>query len=112
MDWAVAAALGMIGGGVVEAVVLWGNIAAWQKARHAARLRGRRLPSVTRYVDPPADALAAVTRLVLGGAAALLLHDQISGAITAIAVGASAPALLGQLGAARAVPGAAEVEIP
>jgi hypothetical protein len=45
---------------------------------------------VTRYVDPAADALAAVTRLVLGAAAALILHTQISGAVTAIAVGASA----------------------
>jgi len=103
MGWAVAAVLGMVGGGVVEAVALWGNLAAWQQARHKARRRGRRLPPLTRYVDPAADALVAVTRLVLGAAAAILLHDQISGAVTAIAVGASAPALLAQLGAVRAL---------
>ncbi|MEV6303235.1 hypothetical protein AB0M02_27750 [Actinoplanes sp. NPDC051861] len=99
MDWGVAAALGMIGGGVVEVVAVWGNLAAWQKARHAARLRGRRLPAVTRYIDPAADTLVAITRLGLGAAAAVILHSQISGALTAIAVGASAPALLAQLGA-------------
>jgi hypothetical protein len=110
MDWAVAAALGMIGGLVVEVVAVWGNLAAWQKARHTARRRGRRLPPVTRYVDPAADALVAVTRLVLGAAAAVLLHQQISGAVTAIAVGASAPALLAQLGAARALSVPAEGE--
>jgi hypothetical protein len=111
MDWAAAAALGMVGGGIVEAVAFWGNLAAWQQARHVARRRGRRLPPVTRYVDPAADALAAVTRLVLGAAAALILHTQISGVVTAIAVGASAPALLAQLGAARAL-SAAELAGP
>jgi hypothetical protein len=108
MDWAAAAALGMVGGGIVEVVAVWGNLAAWQKARHVARRRGRRLPPVTRYVDPAADALVAVTRLVLGAAAALILHTQMSGVVTAIAVGASAPALLAQLGAARALPAPAE----
>ncbi|SCL34857.1 hypothetical protein GA0070624_5101 [Micromonospora rhizosphaerae] len=108
MDWAAAAALGMIGGGIVEVVAVWGNLAAWQKARHLARRRGRRLPPMIRYVDPAADTLVAVTRLVLGAAAALILHTQISGAVTAIAVGASAPALLAQLGAARALSAPAE----
>ncbi|GIE97732.1 hypothetical protein [Paractinoplanes rishiriensis] len=101
MDWAVAAALGMVGGGLVEAVAVWGNLAAWQQARHEARRRGRRLPPLTRYLDPAADSLVAVTRLLLGATAAVVLHTQISGVLTAIAVGASAPALLAQLGASR-----------
>ena len=99
MDWAVAAALGMVGGGVVEVVAVWGHLAAWQQARHTARRRSRRLPPITRFVDPAADTLVAITRLLLGAAAAVILHSQISGALTAIAVGASAPALLAQLGA-------------
>jgi hypothetical protein len=112
MDWVVAGTLGMIGGGVVELVAVWGNLTAWQRARRVARRRGRRLPPVTRYVDPAADALVAVTRLVLGAAAALVLHSQVSGAATAIAVGAAAPALLAQLGAARALSAPAESETP
>jgi hypothetical protein len=103
MDWPVAALLGMIGGGIVEVVAVWGNLAAWQKARHVARRRGRRLPELTRYVDPPADILIAIARFALGAGAAVLLHSQISGALTAIAVGASAPALLAQIGAAQAI---------
>jgi hypothetical protein len=104
MDWTTAALLGMAGGGIVEVVAVWGNLAAWQKDRHAARRRGRRLPPVTRYVDPAADTLVALTRLALGAAAAAILHPQISGALTAIAVGASGPALLAQLGASRVPP--------
>ena len=103
MDWAVAAALGMVGGGVVEVVAVWGYLTAWQQARHRARRQGRKLPALSRYVDPAADALVAITRLALGAAAAVILHSQISGTLTAIAVGASAPALLAQLGSARAV---------
>jgi hypothetical protein len=103
MDWAVAAALGMVGGGIVEILAVWGNLAAWQKARHHARRRGSKLPPLTRYIDPAADTLVAITRLALGAAAALILHTQISGSLTAIAVGASAPALLAQLGTAQAL---------
>ncbi|MFI1990551.1 hypothetical protein [Actinoplanes sp. NPDC020271] len=113
MDLASAALLGMAGGGIVEVVAVWGNLAAWQKARHSARRRGRRLPPLTRYIDPAADILVAVTRLALGGAAALVLHSQIFGVLTAIAVGASGPALLAQLGSGR-VPAAppGDIEAP
>jgi len=94
----------MAGGAIVEAVAIWGCLAIWQKARHAARASGRRqLPPLADYVDPPADSLVALTRVILGGLAGLLLHAQVSGTLGAIAVGASAPALLGQLGAMRTV---------
>jgi hypothetical protein len=101
MGWAAAVVFGMAGGAIVEAVAVWGHLAAWQKARHQARLRGRRLPELTRYVDPAADTLVAATRLLMGGCAALLLQAEISGYVSAIAVGAAAPALLAQIGAAR-----------
>ena len=103
MNWAAAVACGMAGGAIVEAVALWGHLSAWQKARHHARRRGRRLPGLTRYVDPAADAMVAVSRLLLGGLAVFVLHTQISGFVSAIAVGASAPALLSQLGSAQVV---------
>jgi hypothetical protein len=110
MDWAVAAVLGMVGGGIVEIVAIWGYLTAWQKARHRARRQGRKLPALSRYIDPAADTLVAITRLALGAAAAVILHTQISGSLTAIAVGASAPALLAQLGSARALTTQAEGE--
>jgi hypothetical protein len=103
MDWVTAAALGMVGGGIVEAVAVWGNLTAWQRARHRARSQGRALPKLTRYVDPAADSLVAISRPILGALAVLLLHAQVSGTISAIAVGASAPALLGQLGGMHTV---------
>jgi hypothetical protein len=91
----------MVGGAIVEAVAVWGNLAAWQKARHHARFHGHELPELTRYIDPVADVLVALSRLVLGALAVLVLHAQLSGVVSAIAVGASAPALLGQLGRTR-----------
>jgi hypothetical protein len=103
MDWVAATVGGMVGGAVVEAVSIWGNLSSWQAARHRARLLGRALPRLTRYIDPLADALVAITRLLLGAVAGVLLHTQLSTTISAIAVGAAAPALLSQLGSARRV---------
>lgn len=104
MDWPTATALGAVGGAVVEAISAWENLVVWQKARHGARASHHRpLPKLNRYIDPLADTLVAVTRLVLGAAAGALLHLQVTGTIAAIAVGASAPALLRQLGTVRSV---------
>jgi hypothetical protein len=112
MDWQTATVSGMAGGAIIEAIAVWGNLAAWQRARHRARSRGRDLPKLTRYLDPAADGLVALTRLVLGGLAAFLLHAQISGMISAIAVGASAPALLSQLGALQPARTASDEGLP
>ena len=65
----------------------------------SARAQGP-LPSLSRYIDPVPDAAVAVTRALLGCAAGWLLHDEITGAYAALAVGASAPALLAGLGKA------------
>lgn len=98
MNWMAAAGLGMAGGAIIEAVNIRDHLTAWQRARHTARLSGQQpLPRLANYVDPPADALAALTHLLLGGLAGLLLHSQISGTVGAIAVGAAAPALFRQL---------------
>lgn len=99
MDWETATVSGMAGGAIVEAIAVWGNMLAWQRARHQARSRGQALPALTRYIDPAADALVALSRLILGALVGLLLHAQISGLVSAVAVGAAAPALLSQLGA-------------
>jgi hypothetical protein len=100
MDWPTAAALGAAGGAVVEAISAWENLTTWQKDRHHARTDPHRpLPKLTAgYFDPLADTLVALTRLILGAAAGVLLHMQVTGAVAAIAVGAAAPALLRQLG--------------
>ncbi|OKJ14037.1 hypothetical protein AMK19_09315 [Kitasatospora sp. CB01950] len=72
----------------------------WQQARHAARVTAAPLPRLAVFVDPLADSLAALLRVLLGGAAGWLLHVQITGVYAAVAVGASAPALLAQVGRA------------
>ncbi|MEW2621367.1 hypothetical protein [Streptomyces sp. NPDC048106] len=100
LTWVQATACGAGGGLIVEAVVTFGRLHAWQQARHTARSAGRRLPRLGKFIDPLADPLAALFRLALGGAAAWLLHDEITGVYAAVTVGASAPALLAQLGRA------------
>jgi hypothetical protein len=102
VDLGAAAGLGAVGGGIAEAVNLWGNLIAWQQARHAARQRQRTLPAITKYIDPLADTLVALTRVAMGVGAGLLFHGQVTGVTAAIAVGAAAPALLAQIGAGRA----------
>jgi hypothetical protein len=104
MEWTMSIAYGALGGFVVEIVVFYGRIAAWQTARHRALAKNRRrdhLPRLDKYVDPPSDALAALTRLSLGAGAGWIFAPQLTGALATVAVGASAPALLRQLGSAR-----------
>lgn len=125
MDWPTAMVCGAIGGCLIEAIVFYGRVSEWRTARHEARARARararrrkRLPSLREHVDLPADSLVALTRLALGGIAGGLFHSQVIGMMAAVAVGASAPALLQQLGATRQVqealqePGAAESAPP
>ncbi|MFB4275553.1 hypothetical protein ACBJ59_09675 [Nonomuraea sp. MTCD27] len=103
MDWMAAAGLGAVGGAVIEVLYVWSSLTAWQQARRKARAKkkGAKLPRLDEYLDPVADSLVAVTRLGLGAAACLLFRDQITGTMAAIAVGASAPALLRQVGTLR-----------
>ncbi|RAJ29653.1 hypothetical protein K353_06608 [Kitasatospora sp. SolWspMP-SS2h] len=98
MTWTEAAACGAAGGLIAEAVVTFGRLRAWQQARHVARAAGEALPPLGVFLDPPADGLAALFRILLGGMAGWLLHTEVSGTYAAVAVGASAPALLAQLG--------------
>jgi len=108
MDWLTAIALGAAGGALVEAINLYARVIAWQEARHAARGKGKRaLPKLRAFVDPPADLLAAVTRLALGALAGWVFHAQLMGPEAAVAVGAAAPAVLRQLGTFRIVQKAA-----
>ncbi|MER6736515.1 hypothetical protein [Streptomyces puniciscabiei] len=100
LTWVEATACGAGGGLIVEAVVTFGRLHAWQQARHTARSAVKRLPQIGEFIDPLADSLAALFRVALGGTAAWLLHDEITGVYAAVTVGASAPALLAQLGRA------------
>jgi hypothetical protein len=100
LTWIEAAAFGAGGGLIAEVVVTYGRLHAWQQARHAARATAAQLPPLGRFVDPFADSLAALVRVVLGGVAGWLLHTEITGIYAAVAVGASAPALLAHIGRA------------
>jgi hypothetical protein len=102
MGWLAVVGLGACGGAVVSLVAFCSNVFAWHEARYAARARRvRRLPKLAKYVDPYPDLTVLVTRMVLGGAAGAIFHAQVRGVEAAIAVGASAPALLSQLRAGR-----------
>ncbi|TYB52971.1 hypothetical protein FXF51_50240 [Nonomuraea sp. PA05] len=105
MDALTAAGLGAVGGAVIEILYVWSSLTAWQQARRKARSKrkGGKLPRLDEYLDPVADSLVAATRLALGAAACLLFKDQITGTMAAIAVGASAPALLRQVGTLRSL---------
>lgn len=106
MEWTMSIAYGALGGLVVEILVFYRRIATWQAARHHALARNKRrkqLPRFGKYVDPPSDALAALTRLSLGAGAGWIFSPQLTGALATVAVGASAPALLRQLGTARSL---------
>ncbi|MFD7539237.1 hypothetical protein [Streptomyces sp. NPDC059819] len=81
-------------------MVTFGRLKAWQQARHAARATAAPLPPLAMFVDPLADSLSALFRVLLGGAAGWLLHAQVTGVYAAVTVGASAPALLAQVGRA------------
>ncbi|MGI5404995.1 hypothetical protein ACQEVG_37200 [Streptomyces sp. CA-135486] len=108
MEWTASVTYGALGGFVVEIVVFYGRIAAWQTARHRALAKNRRrdkLPRLDKYIDPPSDVLAALTRVSLGAGAGWLFAPQLTGALATVAVGASAPALLRQLGSARTLQG-------
>ncbi|MFF8772937.1 hypothetical protein [Kitasatospora sp. NPDC015120] len=116
LTWIEAVASGAGGGLIAEAVVTYGRLHSWQQARHTARAAAAPLPPLGRFVDPLADTLAALARVALGGAAGWLLHTEVTGVYAAVTVGASAPALLAQIGRAttpaeaqRAPAGAAPV---
>lgn len=103
MYWLTAGALGAVGGLVVEVVSIWGQLAAWQADRRDYRQKDKHpLPKLTdHYVDLPADTLVAATRLALGAIAGLIFHQQVTGELAAIMVGASAPAVLLQIGTSK-----------
>jgi hypothetical protein len=101
VDVGMAVGLGAIGGAIAEAVDRWADLTDWQRARHAARLNQETPPALTKYIDWTADGLVALTRLAMGAFVGWLFHNEVSGVSAAIAVGATAPALLAQVGAAR-----------
>lgn len=103
MDWRVAVLAGAVGGAVVEWVAFLADLNAFRQARKDARGRRRKLPSWRQYFDPWPDVAAGLTRMALGAVGGGLLHSQVTTALAAVAVGAAAPALFGQFGAARSM---------
>lgn len=97
LSWYAAAGYGALGGLIVEALVAWGRLRAWQTARHEALVAHKTGPDLGQYIDLGPDLLVAVTRAVLGFAAGLLLHGELTGIYAAVAAGMAAPGLLTQL---------------
>lgn len=107
MQWLTACVLGACGGAIVEFIEVWGDLAEWRQARQAAwhRHGGSRLPSPADFVDVSKHGLLLASRLILGVTAGAIFHAQVTGSVAAIAVGATAPALLEQLGRGRVIGG-------
>jgi hypothetical protein len=103
VDLLIIAILGACGGALVQVLDLCSKLADWQRERHEARAsKGIHAASpLSEVLDPLSDTLVLLTRIILGAAAALLFHAQVSGSTAAVAIGAAAPALLRQLGELR-----------
>lgn len=101
MYWTLSVACGALGGVVVEALILFKHLSSWQAARHQALQKGKELPHLRVFVDPPADIAAGLTRIALGALAGWLFHWEVTGVYAAVAVGAAAPGILTQLGSAH-----------
>ncbi|WP_405863483.1 hypothetical protein [Streptomyces sp. NBC_00005] len=98
--------IGGAGGALIEAVAFFNRLGEWRAARLTpAGNKRRNPPSFLNFVDLPPVVAIAVTRLVLGGAAATAYgtSGQATGALGALTVGAAAPALLQQLGQIRQI---------
>lgn len=99
MDLYTAMSLGAAGGALVEVIAVFARLNAWQDERQQKRQRGNaKLPPLSRFVDLPVLAAVATTRILLGAMAAGIFHDQLVGVAATIAVGASGPAIIQQLG--------------
>jgi hypothetical protein len=95
-----AAVYGALGGLLVEGVIFSGNVIGWQDASHrAARSGDNERPPMSGYIQPIPDLLAALTRALLGAVLGFAFHGQVTGALAAVAIGVSGPAVVAQLGA-------------
>lgn len=101
MYWIQSAACGALGGGVIEVLVFYRRLSAWQVARHRALEKSEGLPHLRVFIDPAADIAAGLTRIALGALAGWLFHWEVTGIYAAVAVGAAAPVLLSQVGSAQ-----------
>lgn len=98
--------IGGAGGALIEAVAFFNRLGEWRAARLTSNGNRRtNPPSFLSFIDLPPVLAIAVTRLVLGGAAAVAFgtSGQATGALGALTVGAAAPALLQQLGQIRQI---------
>ncbi|MEV1084068.1 hypothetical protein AB0I98_38660 [Streptomyces sp. NPDC050211] len=98
--------IGGAGGALIEAVAFFNRLGEWRAARLTPTGNKRKNPpSFLNFIDLPPVVAIAVTRLVLGGAAATAFgtSGQATGALGALTVGAAAPALLQQLGQIRQI---------
>jgi hypothetical protein len=104
VNWLTVICLGAAGGAIVSVVAFCADVFAWQQVRRAAHLkRDPVLPPLRDYIDPFPDFVSLLTRVVLGILAGVVFRSQVTTPLAAFAVGASAPALLTQLGNARVV---------
>jgi hypothetical protein len=104
--------LGAAGGSVRGLIEIYNHFTHWRAARHQFRQQQRSgaaeasaAPQLASYLDAVPETVALVIHTSLGAGAGFLFTatGQVTGAFAAIVVGASAPALLTQLGQLRAI---------
>ena len=102
MNWLTVIGLCAAGGAIVTVVAFCADVFSWEQTRRAAHLRrDPELPRLGDYIDLFPDVMSCLTRIALGVIAGVVFRSQVTTPLAAFAVGASAPALLTQLGNAR-----------
>jgi hypothetical protein len=107
VNWLEAAQLGACGGAIFALYAPWQSLLAVHRARRACLAKGEPLPRVRDRVDFLGDAVLLLMRTLFGAIAGAVFHSQLTASATAgaIAIGASAPLLLRQLGHVNALKG-------
>lgn len=105
MDLREAVELGVAGGAIVSLYPPWQSLQRAHQARRDALDAGDLRPSFGKYLDIAGDCWLFLARCVFGGIGGAVFHSQLTGVATygALAVGASAPVLLTQLGRFKSV---------
>ena len=105
VDWQTATSLGACGGAIFSLLPLWADLVEAHSERRNALRVGKPKPPFRDSFDLLGDLLVVIARTALGAISGAVFHTQLTDSATAgaLAVGASAPLLLRQIGGIRAV---------
>lgn len=107
MDTVLVLGYGALGGSIRGVLVMYGSIEAWVSSRrkqHDSGSPSTKIP-LSQSADWPAESTAAVSQIILGALAGILLYrtGTVTTVMGVILSGISAPAILYQLGQVKSV---------